>query len=813
MNVRKTFLKYFSNNSHLILPSFSVIPKNDSSLLFINSGMAPLKEFFLGTKNPPSNRLTMCQKCIRAGGKHNDLDEVGYTKRHHTFFEMLGNFSFGAYSKSEAIEYAWKFLTQTLSLSEKKLWITVHPQDEITKKIWQKFTSQIVELEENVWSVGDEGPCGMCSEIFYDHGSHIQGTIEQGDRFVEIWNLVFMSHEMRNNEKFELPQLCIDTGMGLERMEGVLHNTNDNFEIPFFKNLLNIIQNQTNTDINASCKILADHSRSVSIMISDGILPSSESQGYVLRRILRRALRHEFNLGDKSIMNTCAQYVIEQMQEIYSELKKYEEVILSNIDTERKQFKEICINGTQMLNDYIKKESGILSGKFIFKLYDTYGLPIDIAKDIAREKNRDIDIDELQKCIHESKKQYFQINKSTLPSEKIVTHFDYDSYEMNSKVVGIVPQNSILWIALDFTPFYAESGGQQSDIGYIQNNNTTLKVINVQKNQDTIWHECVIEKGIIKKGESVTAKIDQKRRKSLTVHHSSTHLLLAELNRYFDHEVVQKGSLVTDEYFRLDFLSSTGLSRKTLNQLESNLNHYITQNIAAEISYMSYEEAKSKNITATFGEKYPNIVRTVTFKSEEKIISAELCGGTHVNNTGEIGSIYLLNEKGISANTRRIEGVAGSAAIKYAQKLRFIVNDITQLTQSTESTVIAAIKKQLFKQTKSSGKFKLHFVSEKIAYAISNEYDNAMMRQLADTMQKKHPISIIIDHGKTLSFMVRVRDDHSYSAVNILNEIIKKCEGRGGGKQYVAFGSGKVHYLQQIIDYINELNLNQFKIK
>ena len=705
-HIRKIFLEFFQEKGHELVESSSLIPSNDPSLLFTNAGMVPFKDMLLGVEKRDYSRAVSSQRCLRVGGKHDDLDNVGYTARHHTFFEMLGNFSFGDYFKKEAIEFAWELLTERYNIPEEKLWITVHKDDQESEKIWIEQIGidpnrlSRLDDDENFWTMGDTGPCGPCSEIYYDHGDQIKGEppkigSDPGDRFIEIWNLVFTQFDRSKDGTLSpLPNPCVDTGMGLERIAAVLQDKHNNFNTDGFTPLIEEANKITKlNDLgNASLKVIADHLRSSSFLIAEGIVPSNEGRGYVLRRIIRRALRHANKIGHEGpILSTLSSTLVKEMGNYHSLLKKNEEIIKSNLLQEEEQFSQTLSQGMLLLEEEIKKLDGkILSGEVIFKLYDTYGFPVDMTSDFARENSLEVDIEgyeELMSMQRERARSSSTFSSVLAESISISGRTDflgYDKPATSSKILAIsnstqgrkdesLSEGEEGVIFLDKTPFYAEAGGQVGDKGFIFGNGYLFNVIDTQKLGDHFGHIGVLQKGDLKVGDSVEAKIDEDLRNKTVLNHSATHLLQASLRKILGDHVEQKGSLVDSHKLRFDFTHPKSLSEEEKNQIEDLIAIEISKNTRSVIEIMSMEEAQEKGAIAFFGDKYGEEVRVLNLGEG---FSVELCGGTHVKETGEIESMKITSESGISAGVRRIEAVTGEGAKELLGSLKNIYTEI-----------------------------------------------------------------------------------------------------------------------------------------
>ena len=697
--IRNIFLEFFQEKGHELVESTSLVPLNDPSLLFTNAGMVPFKDLLLGVEKRGYTRATSSQRCLRVGGKHNDLDNVGYTARHHTFFEMLGNFSFGDYFKEETIAFAWELLTKRYEIPPEKLWITVHKDDDESEQIWiekigvdPKRISRLDD-DENFWTMGDTGPCGPCSEIYYDHGEHIEGEpptmdSDPGDRFIEIWNLVFTQFDRSKDGTLSpLPNPCVDTGMGLERMAAVLQEEHNNYDIDIFIKLITKASELTGVEDleNPSLRVIADHLRASSFLIADGIVPNNEGRGYVLRRIIRRALRHANKLGMKgNLLASMVPTLIEEMGDAYPLLKKESKIIELNLLQEEQQFSETLSQGMSLLENEIEGLDGkIIPGETIFKLYDTYGFPVDMTADFAREKGFELDLVEYEELMLQQKERarssssFSSVLPESLSLEGSTEFVGYEKMNSDTKIIELIntseeTQSKTLTedeegvVILEKTPFYAESGGQVGDIGTISSKEFTFKVLDTQKVGDHFGHIGIVEKGEIKKNTKVQAQINKKIRKKIALNHSATHLLHASLRKVLGDHVEQKGSLVDSQKLRFDFTHSKSISEEDILKVEDLINDEIIKNSPSKVEILTMDEAQKKGAIAFFGDKYGEEVRVLDLGEG---FSVELCGGTHVKKSGDIGFMKIISESGISAGVRRIEAVTGGGAKDLFNKL------------------------------------------------------------------------------------------------------------------------------------------------
>ena len=690
--IRKIYLDFFQEKEHTLVESASLVPINDPTLLFTNAGMVPFKDLLLGVENRSYTRAVSSQRCIRAGGKHNDLDNVGYTARHHTFFEMLGNFSFGDYFKEDAILFAWELLTQRYKISPEKLWITVHESDDESEDIWINKVgvdpARVSRLddEENFWTMGDTGPCGPCSEIYYDHGDHLEGDPpklgnEPGDRFVEIWNLVFTQFDRSKDGSLSpLPNPCVDTGMGLERMAAVLQNENNNYDTDILKTIVQEAAKLSgeNDLTNPSLRVISDHLRASSFLIADGVVPSNEGRGYVLRRIIRRGLRHAHKLGMKDgILSKLVHILEEKMGIAYPLLVKNSDIIKANLLKEEEQFSTTLEQGMQLLESAVENlKDNEIPGDIVFKLYDTYGFPVDMTADFARERDLIVDLDEYEALMLEQKERArSSSNFNTLIPESLniegeTAFLGYDTDSTSSKIVEIISsseegnkdelrEGEEGLILLDETPFYAESGGQVGDKGFIQSDNSLFEVHDTQKKGDQFLHLGHVKSGVFNKNDSVTAEINTTHRNRIKSNHSATHLLHAALRSVLGDHVEQKGSLVEESRLRFDFAHNNSIQTDDLEAIEDLINSEITKDLESITEVLPINEAMERGAVAFFGDKYGDEVRVLNIGNG---FSIELCGGTHVDRTGEIGVMKIISESGISAGVRRIEAVTGDGA-------------------------------------------------------------------------------------------------------------------------------------------------------
>ena len=840
--LREKFLKYFEAHGHTIVPSSPLVPGNDPTLLFTNSGMVQFKDVFLGTEKRSYTRATTSQRCVRAGGKHNDLENVGYTARHHTFFEMLGNFSFGEYFKKEAIHFAWNFLTKVIGLPAEKLWVTVYADDDEAANIWLKdikidpgrFTR--IGTSDNFWSMGDTGPCGPCSEIFYDHGPEIEGgppgtPDEDGDRYIEIWNLVFMQYNRDAKGNLEpLPSPSVDTGMGLERLAAILQNVHNNYDIDLFRSLIEAAAKLTGTrDLeNKSLRVIADHIRSCAFLIVDGVLPSNEGRGYVLRRIIRRAARHGHQLGCKQpFFYRLVATLDQEMGDAYPELRKHRGHVERVLQKEEQRFAETLEQGMRILEDAISRMNGdTIDGRTVFRLYDTYGFPVDLTADVAREKGLAIDQQgfdvemEAQRKRARASSQFGAVSDGLRLGDYPKTEFlGYDLPSAEAKVIAILQNDSRLdqlengdqaIIILDRTPFYAESGGQVGDIGSISVGDDTLfEVTDTQKQNDVFVHLGFLSSGEISVDDRVSAHIDEDYRRAVMLNHSATHLMHAALRRVLGEHVQQKGSLVDAEKLRFDFSHYQPLEPRQIAEIETLVNNQIRGNLETRSELMNMEAARKSGAIALFGEKYGDIVRVLKIGSD----SIELCGGTHVPRAGDIGLFKIVLETGIASGIRRIEAVTGETAVKrfidsesrldtVAHTLKAsrdgLLSRIEQLQASNRALEkqVESLKSRLASQTGGD----LASLAQEVngIKVLAIELDGASVKTLRETVdQLKNKLgaaAVVLassEDGKVSIIAGVTREETArLKAGDLANFVAEQCGGRGGGRPDMAQAGG-----------------------
>jgi len=733
-NIRNSFLNYFSKHDHKIIDSSNLVPSNDPTLMFTNSGMVQFKNVFTGLEKKNYKRAVTSQKCVRAGGKHNDLENVGYTPRHHTFFEMLGNFSFGDYFKEQAIFLAWNLLTQEFQLSKEKLCVTVYSDDDESFNLWKKIAGlkqdKIIRIStsDNFWSMGDTGPCGPCSEIFYDHGDKLKGGLpgsseQDGDRFIEIWNLVFMQYEqITKNKRINLPKPSVDTGMGLERMSAVLQGTHDNYNIDHFKKIIKASSEITKCPINkktiSSHRVIADHLRASSFLIAEGVLPSNEGRGYVLRRIMRRGMRHAHTLGSKDpIFFKLFNVLLNEMTESYPELNIRKDLIIDTLKNEEEKFSLLLGHGIKILNENLEKvENNILPGSIAFKLYDTYGFPLDLTADILRDRNIKVDNKAFAKEMEESKKiaranwkgsgdtsveeKWLKIREELNPTEFLGYEFDKTQgvvvkISKGKNFVDNAETGDEVEIVTNQTPFYAESGGQVGDKGIIYSNNCKIIINDTQKKVDDLHvHIGKIVKGSLKINQSVNLEIDVDKRNNAKAYHSATHLLHEALRRTLGKHVTQKGSLVSAEKLRFDFSHNKPIEIAEIEKIEKYVNDMVDGDTNVKTRIMTPTEAVNKGALAMFGEKYGEEVRVLSMgKENNTYFSTELCGGTHVQNIKDIGKFKIINQSSIAAGIRRIEALRDKQLDEYEKRFK----EEQSLKEKKLKKQIDLIKEELLK--------------------------------------------------------------------------------------------------------------------
>ncbi|MGB1847771.1 MAG: alanine--tRNA ligase [Pseudohongiellaceae bacterium] len=840
--IRQKFLDYFAARDHEIVSSSSLVPANDPTLLFTNAGMVQFKDVFLGDEKRERVRATSSQRCVRAGGKHNDLENVGYTARHHTFFEMLGNFSFGDYFKREAIQFAWEFLTEELGLPADRLWVTVYQDDDEAADIWlnemkvdsERF-SRLGE-KDNFWAMGDTGPCGPCSEIFYDHGPDVAGgppgsPDEDGDRYIEIWNLVFMQFERKaDGSMTPLPKPSVDTGAGLERVAAVLQHVHSNYEIDLFAELISDIAQITGTaDLqNNSLRVIADHIRSCAFLIVDGVTPSNEGRGYVLRRIIRRAVRHGYRLGVKEVFfYKIVASLARVMGEAYPELLERQAYVEKTLNEEEQQFARTLENGMTILEKAIGELSGsVIAGETVFKLYDTYGFPVDLTADIAREHNLTLDMPgfeaamEIQRDQARAASNFSAVEKLDLDGLEKTVFSGYASLQSEAQIVGIfspanekldiVPANSEVLIVLDTTPFYAESGGQIGDAGLLESDEARFEVSDTQKQSDIFIHKGRLTSGKLKIGDSVRALVAGNDRAAITLNHSATHLMNAALRSVLGDHVLQKGSLVEADRLRFDFSHGAPVSAEEIRRIEEQVNVEILANSEVSKEVMPIEAARSKGALALFGEKYGEEVRVVSMGGD---YSVEFCGGCHVDRTGDIGLFKIISESGISAGVRRIEAVTGHGALALIEREQDVLREASSLLKTGTDNLLdklsgllsqnKALEKQLAQlkaQMAASagddlGSRAVELAGIKVLVANLEGFNPKSLRDTVDQLKNKLGASVIVlacaAEGKVnlVAGVSKALTDR-VKAGELVNMVAEQVGGKGGGRPDMAMAGG-----------------------
>ncbi|EPW8572354.1 alanine--tRNA ligase [Morganella morganii] len=731
--IRQAFLDFFHTKGHQIVQSSSLVPNNDPTLLFTNAGMNQFKDVFLGLDKRPYTRATTAQRCVRAGGKHNDLENVGYTARHHTFFEMLGNFSFGDYFKHDAINFAWELLTgkEWFNLPKEKLWVTVYATDDEAYNIWKDEVGvpaeRIIRIgdnkgaqyaSDNFWQMGDTGPCGPCTEIFFDHGDHIWGgppgsPEEDGDRYIEIWNIVFMQFNRQSDGTLEpLPKPSVDTGMGLERITAVLQHVNSNYDIDLFRKLIADVAKVTGAEdlTSKSLRVIADHIRSCAFLICDGVIPSNEGRGYVLRRIIRRAVRHGYMLGAKdTFFYKLVAPLIDVMESAGEELARQRVMVEKVLKSEEEQFARTLERGLQLLDDELASLTGdTLSGEAAFRLYDTYGFPLDLTADVCRERNLKVDEAGFEAAMEEQRRRARENSgfgadyNSLIKVDKRSDFSGYDHNEQTATIVALYKEGQPVTelnagdeglVILDKTAFYAESGGQVGDTGVLSGNDAQFSVLDTQKYGQAIGHAGRVVSGKLTVNHKITAKIDEERRNAIRLNHSATHLMHAALRQVLGEHVSQKGSLVNDKYLRFDFSHFEAMTPAQIREVEALVNAEIRKNEPVVTELMDLEDAKAKGAMALFGEKYDERVRVLSMGD----FSTELCGGTHAARTGDIGLFRIVSESATAAGIRRIEAVTGTGALESVNQQSDALTSVAQLVKSDEAGVSEKVKAALDK--------------------------------------------------------------------------------------------------------------------
>ena len=840
--IRQKFLNYFAARDHEIMPSSSLVPANDPTLLFTNAGMVQFKDVFLGDEKRERVRATSSQRCVRAGGKHNDLENVGYTARHHTFFEMLGNFSFGDYFKRGAIQFAWEFLTVELGLQADRLWVTVYQDDDEAADIWlneiKVDSARFSRLGEkdNFWAMGDTGPCGPCSEIFYDHGPDVAGgppgsPDEDGDRYIEIWNLVFMQFERKaDGSMTPLPKPSVDTGAGLERIAAVLQQVHSNYEIDLFVELISDIAQITGTtDLqNNSLRVIADHIRSCAFLGVDGVTPSNEGRGYVLRRIIRRAVRHGYRLGVKEVFfYKVVASLARVMGEAYPELLERQTYVEKMLNEEEQQFVRTLENGMTILEKAIKELSGtVIAGETVFKLYDTYGFPVDLTADIAREHNLTLDMSgfeaamEVQRDQARAASNFSVVEKLDLEGLEKTVFTGYSSLQTEAQIVAIfspvnekldiVPANSEVLIVLDTTTFYAESGGQIGDAGLLESGDARFEISETHKQSEIFIHRGRLTSGHLRIGDSVRALVAENKRSAITLNHSATHLMNAALRSVLGDHVLQKGSLVEADRLRFDFSHGAPLSAEEIRSIEEQVNDEILANSEVSKEVMPIKAARSKGALALFGEKYGEEVRVVSMGGD---YSVEFCGGCHVDRTGDIGLFKIVSESGISAGVRRIEAFTGRGALALIEREQDVLREASSLLKTateglldklsgllSQNKVLEKQLAQLKAQMAASagddlGSRAVELEGIKILVANIEGFNPKSLRDTVDQLKNKLGASVIVlacEAEGRVNLVAGVSKDVTdrVKAGDLVNMVAEQVGGKGGGRPEMAMAGG-----------------------
>ncbi|EBV8456791.1 alanine--tRNA ligase [Salmonella enterica] len=847
--IRQAFLDFFHSKGHQVVASSSLVPNNDPTLLFTNAGMNQFKDVFLGLDKRNYSRATTSQRCVRAGGKHNDLENVGYTARHHTFFEMLGNFSFGDYFKHDAIQFAWELLTgeNWFALPKERLWVTVYETDDEAYEIWEKEVGipreRIIRIgdnkgapyaSDNFWQMGDTGPCGPCTEIFYDHGEHIWGgppgsPEEDGDRYIEIWNIVFMQFNRQADGTMEpLPKPSVDTGMGLERIAAVLQHVNSNYDIDLFRTLIEAVAKVTDaTDLgNKSLRVIADHIRSCAFLVADGVLPSNENRGYVLRRIIRRAVRHGNMLGAKeTFFYKLVGPLIEVMGSAGEELKRQQAQVEQVLKTEEEQFARTLERGLALLDEELAKLQGdTLDGETAFRLYDTYGFPVDLTADVCRERNIKVDEAGFEAAMEEQRRRAreasgFGADYNAMIRVDSASEFKgYDHLELNGKVTALFVDGKAVEainagqeavVVLDRTPFYAESGGQVGDKGELKGAGFTFAVDDTQKYGQAIGHLGKLSAGALKVGDAVQADVDEARRARIRLNHSATHLMHAALRQVLGTHVAQKGSLVSDKVLRFDFSHNEAMKPSEIRQVEDLVNAQIRRNLPIETNIMDLDAARAKGAMALFGEKYDERVRVLSMGD----FSTELCGGTHASRTGDIGLFRIISESGTAAGIRRIEAVTGEGAMATVHAQSDRLNDIAHLLKGDSQNLgdkVRAVLERTRQLEKELQQLKDQAAAQESANLSSKAVDlngvkllvselagiePKMLRTMVDDLKNQLGSTVIVlatvVEGK-VSLIAGVSKDVTdrVKAGELIGMVAQQVGGKGGGRPDMAQAGG-----------------------
>ncbi|MGP6489603.1 alanine--tRNA ligase [Duffyella gerundensis] len=847
--IRQAFLDFFHSKGHQVVASSSLVPNNDPTLLFTNAGMNQFKDVFLGQDKRNYSRATTSQRCVRAGGKHNDLENVGYTARHHTFFEMLGNFSFGDYFKQEAIAFAWELLTgdEWFRLPKDRLWVTVYETDDEAFEIWEKEIGipreRIIRIgdnkgsayaSDNFWQMGDTGPCGPCTEIFYDHGDHIWGgppgsAEEDGDRYIEIWNIVFMQFNRQpDGTMLPLPKPSVDTGMGLERITAVLQHVNSNYEIDLFQQLIKAVADVTGaTDLsNKSLRVIADHIRSCAFLIADGVVPSNENRGYVLRRIVRRAVRHGNMLGAQgTFFYKLVAPLIAVMGAAGDELQRQQSQVEQILKSEEEQFAKTLERGLALLDEELAKLQGdTLDGETVFRLYDTFGFPADLTADVCRERNLKIDEAGFEQAMEQQRQRARQASgfgtdySNVIQIDRASAFKGYDNLALDAEIAAIFINGESVneisagqegVIVLDETPFYGESGGQVGDTGVLKSANAEFHVADTQKYGQAIGHSGKLASGHLRVGQHIAAEVDENRRARIRLNHSATHLLHAALRQVLGTHVAQKGSLVNDKYLRFDFSHSEAMKADEIRRVEDIVNAQIRRNLPIETNIMDLEDAKANGAMALFGEKYDQRVRVLSMGD----FSTELCGGTHASRTGDIGLVRITSESGTAAGVRRIEAVTGEAALAEVHAQSEQLQEIAQLVKANSSNlnekvrgVVEHIKvlektlqqlkdQQAAQESASISSQAIDVKGTKLLVSQLNDVDPKLLRTMVDDLKNQLGSAIIVlatvaDNKVALIAGVTKDLTDRVKAGELIGVVAQQVGGKGGGRPDMAQAGG-----------------------
>lgn len=851
--IRDAFLNYFESKGHSKVSSSSLVPGNDPTLLFTNAGMVQFKDVFLGAEKRDYCRAVSSQRCVRAGGKHNDLENVGYTARHHTFFEMLGNFSFGDYFKQDAIKFAWEFLTEELKLPKERLWVTVHISDDEAADIWVNEIgvdpARLSRLDEdNFWQMGDTGPCGPSTEIFWDHGEDILGgppgsENDDLDRYIEIWNLVFMQYERDSTgEMTALPKPSIDTGMGLERVAAVMQGVHNNYDIDLFQHLISaaIEVTQSKDPENASLKVLADHIRSCAFLIADGVQPSNEGRGYVLRRIIRRALRHGHKLGAKDVFfHKLVAPLTEVMGEAYPELVEKGDQIAKSIKAEEEQFARTLDKGMGVLESALKDLNGeVLPGELIFTLYDTYGFPTDLTNDIARERGYSLDLEGYESCMDQQRaraRSASQFDIDYTDSIRLDGSTDFSGYttlEEKGTVLGLysegkqvesASEDMKVAVVLDKTSFYAESGGQVGDTGYLVSSDAKIEILDCKKSGEHSLHIGRVLSGTINTGDQVSAQVDKNLRQAIALNHSATHLAHEALRQVLGDQVSQRGSLVDSEKLRFDFSHNQAVTGEQIRQVEQMVNREIMRNTEVSTQLMSMDQAKQQGAMALFGEKYGDEVRVLTMGGD---FSVELCGGTHVERTGDIGLIKITSESSVASGVRRIEAVTGKTALAYCDQSQDTVEKVAEIAKVAKDKVTEKVR-QVIEDNRRLQK-EIDQLKQKLANSSGSDImssaqqvkditvlstvvegaDAKSLKTVADQVRskiEKGVFFLVAKEGDKASLVAGVTKNLTadIKAGDLMKHVSSQLDGKGGGRPDMAMGAASdLTNLAQALDSV-----------